>query len=99
MKPDSEYRGFGTLSQSHNRQWLAVRQCLEHRCIRRLAAYKPPPPPNGVVYPLSRSAAVLVALFVGRTGELYVMLNRYVPDSNYYYILTLTLISIDGRTL
>ncbi|KAJ7081168.1 NUDIX hydrolase domain-like protein [Mycena belliarum] len=43
-------------------------------CLRRLAAYRPPE--QKMPYPRSRSAAVLVALFVGRHGDLYVLLNR-----------------------
>jgi len=46
------------------------------RCLQDLAAYKPPPRDPALVYPLSRSAAVLVALFVGRSGDIYVMLSR-----------------------
>ncbi|KAJ7193660.1 NUDIX hydrolase domain-like protein [Mycena pura] len=44
------------------------------RSLRNLAAYRPPPLPCPL--PRSRSAAVLVALFVGRRGDLYVLLNR-----------------------
>ncbi|KAJ7638159.1 NUDIX hydrolase domain-like protein [Mycena rosella] len=44
------------------------------RCLRNLAAYRPPK--QKIPYPRSRSAAVLVALFVGRLGDLYVLLNR-----------------------
>ncbi|KAF9516774.1 hypothetical protein BS47DRAFT_1291844, partial [Hydnum rufescens UP504] len=46
------------------------------RCLQDLAAYKPPPRDPALVFPLSRSAAVLVALFVGRSGDIYVMLSR-----------------------
>ncbi|KAF8324623.1 NUDIX hydrolase domain-like protein, partial [Cantharellus anzutake] len=45
------------------------------RCLQTLAGYKLPSPPDPI-YPLSRSAAVLVALFVGRNGDLYVLLSR-----------------------
>ena len=50
------------------------------RCLRNLAAYTPPPPPTepDLRYPLSRTAAVLVPLFVGRSGDLYVVLSRCV---------------------
>lgn len=49
---------------------------LRHRgrCLRNLTAYRPHKPK--FPYPRSRSAAVLVALFVGRMGDLYVLLNR-----------------------
>ncbi|KAJ7749785.1 NUDIX hydrolase domain-like protein [Mycena maculata] len=44
------------------------------RCLRNLAAYRPR---NAKFpYPRSRSAAVLVCLFVGRMGDLYVLLNK-----------------------
>ncbi|KAF8187200.1 NUDIX hydrolase domain-like protein [Pholiota molesta] len=44
------------------------------RCLRNLAAYRAPK--QRLKYPRSRCAAVLVALFVGRQGDLYVLLNR-----------------------
>ncbi|KAJ7109089.1 NUDIX hydrolase domain-like protein [Mycena crocata] len=44
------------------------------RCLRNLAVYRPQKPQ--IPYPRSRSAAVLVALFVGRMGDLYVLLSR-----------------------
>ncbi|KAF7325257.1 Nudix hydrolase 15, mitochondrial [Mycena venus] len=44
------------------------------RCLKNLAAYRPRKP--RFPYPRERSAAVLVALFVGRLGDLYVLLNR-----------------------
>ncbi|KDR84421.1 hypothetical protein GALMADRAFT_111732 [Galerina marginata CBS 339.88] len=44
------------------------------QCLRNLAAYRAPK--QRMVYPRSRSAAVLVALFVGRQGDLYVLLSR-----------------------
>ncbi|KAF7365932.1 Glycoside hydrolase family 5 protein [Mycena venus] len=44
------------------------------RCLRNLTAYRPSRPK--FPYPQTRSAAVLVALFVGRMGDLYVLLNR-----------------------
>lgn len=46
------------------------------RCLQNLAAYRAPK--SRLPYPRSRCAAVLVALFVGRMGDLYVLLNRYV---------------------
>jgi hypothetical protein len=46
------------------------------RCIRVLANYAPRR--RNVQYPRERCAAVLVALFVGRKGDLYVLLSRYV---------------------
>ncbi|KAJ3574685.1 hypothetical protein NP233_g1586 [Leucocoprinus birnbaumii] len=44
------------------------------QCLYRLASYRPPK--LGVQIPRSRRAAVLVALFVGRNGDLYVLLSR-----------------------
>nr|GAT47921.1 predicted protein [Mycena chlorophos] len=44
------------------------------QCIRNLAAHQAKPLP--FVIPRSRCAAVLVALFVGRSGDLRVLLNR-----------------------
>ncbi|KAJ7766028.1 NUDIX hydrolase domain-like protein [Mycena metata] len=44
------------------------------RCLKNLSAYRPHRPK--FPYPRERSAAVLVALFVGRLGDLYVLLNR-----------------------
>ncbi|PIL37567.1 hypothetical protein GSI_01261 [Ganoderma sinense ZZ0214-1] len=44
------------------------------RCIQNLAAYRPPKSPFRC--PKSRTAAVLVALFVGRMGDIYVLLSR-----------------------
>lgn len=44
------------------------------RCIRALANYTPRR--QHVKYPREKSAAVLVALFVGRKGDLYVLLSR-----------------------
>ncbi|RPD67402.1 hypothetical protein L227DRAFT_538534 [Lentinus tigrinus ALCF2SS1-6] len=44
------------------------------RCIQNLAAYRPPK--TRLRWPKSRSAAVLVALFIGRMGDLYVLLSR-----------------------
>lgn len=45
-----------------------------HRCLRNLSTHrtKRPAPP----YPRAHSAAVLVALFVGRAGDLYVLLSQ-----------------------
>ncbi|KAJ7264192.1 NUDIX hydrolase domain-like protein [Mycena rebaudengoi] len=44
------------------------------RCLKNLAAYHAPK--QKFLYPRSQSAAVLVALFVGRMGDLYVLLSR-----------------------
>ncbi|GLB34335.1 putative NUDIX domain containing protein [Lyophyllum shimeji] len=44
------------------------------QCLRNLVAYKCPN--FGIPIPRARSAAVLVALFVGRMGDLYVLLSR-----------------------
>ncbi|TFK47004.1 hypothetical protein OE88DRAFT_1714761 [Heliocybe sulcata] len=43
-------------------------------CLKRLASYRSKPPK--LTFPRSRCAAVLVALFVGRMGDLYVLLSR-----------------------
>jgi len=43
-------------------------------CLRNLVAYRAPK--TKLTYPRSSCAAVLVALFVGRKGDLYVLLNR-----------------------
>ncbi|KDQ63951.1 hypothetical protein JAAARDRAFT_682725, partial [Jaapia argillacea MUCL 33604] len=43
-------------------------------CLRNLAAYRPPR--TKLRFPRSRCAAVLVALFVGRMGDLCVLLSR-----------------------
>ncbi|TFK33195.1 NUDIX hydrolase domain-like protein [Crucibulum laeve] len=44
------------------------------RCLRNLAVYRPQKPK--LILPRSKCAAVLVALFVGRQGDLYVLLSR-----------------------
>ncbi|KAF9477836.1 hypothetical protein BDN70DRAFT_809966 [Pholiota conissans] len=44
------------------------------QCLRNLVAYRAPK--QRLKFPRSRCAAVLVALFVGRQGDLYVLLNR-----------------------
>ncbi|KAA1466730.1 hypothetical protein DENSPDRAFT_926089 [Dentipellis sp. KUC8613] len=46
------------------------------RCLQNLAAYRTPPQLATLPFPRSRRAAVLVALFVGRQGDLYVLLSR-----------------------
>ncbi|KAI0065964.1 hypothetical protein BV25DRAFT_1880011 [Artomyces pyxidatus] len=43
------------------------------QCLRNLASYRTPRAPP---YPRAQCAAVLVALFVGRMGDLYVLLSR-----------------------
>ena len=45
-----------------------------YRCIQALASYQRPK--SKLRYPKSRSAAVLVALFVGRMGDIYVLLSK-----------------------
>lgn len=54
-------------------------------CLKHLAAYRSIKgnPYTSKKYPLSRSAAVLVALFVGRWGDLYVLLSRWVVSLLY----------------
>ena len=52
---------------------------LSGRCIRALANYAPRR--QNVQYPRERCAAVLVALFVGRKGDLYVLLSRYATHT------------------
>ncbi|KAJ7863983.1 NUDIX hydrolase domain-like protein [Mycena olivaceomarginata] len=44
------------------------------RCLKNLASYRPKK--SKFPFPREKSAAVLVALFVGRLGDLYVLLNR-----------------------
>ncbi|KAJ6621003.1 NUDIX hydrolase domain-like protein [Mycena sp. CBHHK59/15] len=44
------------------------------RCLRNLATHRAAK--QKFIYPRSKSAAVLVALFVGRMGDLYVLLSR-----------------------
>ncbi|KAH9931777.1 NUDIX hydrolase domain-like protein [Amylocystis lapponica] len=44
------------------------------QCLQNLLYYRPPVP--RIEYPKSRCAAVLVALFIGRMGDLYVLLSR-----------------------
>ncbi|KAF8512128.1 hypothetical protein JB92DRAFT_340107 [Gautieria morchelliformis] len=51
-------------------------------CLRSLASYKRPKSRGR--YPRSRSAAVLVALFVGRGGDLYVLLSRRSDELRSY---------------
>ncbi|KAF9463715.1 NUDIX hydrolase domain-like protein [Collybia nuda] len=46
------------------------------QCLRNLASYRYPKSKISIPIPRSRSAAVLVALFVGRAGDLYVLLSR-----------------------
>ncbi|KAI0722498.1 NUDIX hydrolase domain-like protein [Earliella scabrosa] len=52
------------------------------RCIQNLSAYRPPKSP--LRYPKSRCAAVLVALFVGRMGDIYVLLSRRASSLRTY---------------
>ncbi|KAF7432538.1 hypothetical protein PC9H_004479 [Pleurotus ostreatus] len=47
---------------------------LSKQCLRNLVSYRLPKPK--FAFPRSRCAAVLVALFVGRHGDLYVLLSR-----------------------
>lgn len=59
------------------------------RCIRALASYTPRW--NNVRYPQEKCAAVLVALFVGRKGDLYVLLSRCATRNtciNYFHPVT-----------
>ncbi|EMD40315.1 hypothetical protein CERSUDRAFT_110918 [Gelatoporia subvermispora B] len=44
------------------------------QCLQNLLAYRPPK--QNLIFPKARSAGVLVALFVGRMGDLYVLLSR-----------------------
>ncbi|KAF9058708.1 NUDIX hydrolase domain-like protein [Rhodocollybia butyracea] len=58
---------------------LAVLTKESRRCLRNLAAYRPSKesfPQPWLPFPRSRRAAVLVALFVGRKGDLYVLLSK-----------------------
>ncbi|KAI0751196.1 NUDIX hydrolase domain-like protein [Daedaleopsis nitida] len=52
------------------------------RCIQNLAAYRPPK--SSLRFPKSRSAAVLVAVFIGRMGDLYVLLSRRASSLRTY---------------
>ncbi|KAL0581505.1 8-oxo-dGTP diphosphatase [Marasmius crinis-equi] len=53
---------------------LGVLTVESRRCLQTLAAYRAPK--SQIPFPRSRCAAVLVALFVGRKGDLYVLLSR-----------------------
>ncbi|THU78981.1 hypothetical protein K435DRAFT_832182 [Dendrothele bispora CBS 962.96] len=53
---------------------LLTRESRE--CLQNLASYHAPKPTSWLPIPRSRRAAVLVALFVGRKGDLYVLLSR-----------------------
>ncbi|OCH89988.1 hypothetical protein OBBRIDRAFT_812908 [Obba rivulosa] len=44
------------------------------QCLQNLLAYRPPR--QNLIFPKTRSAGVLVALFVGRMGDLYVLLSQ-----------------------
>ncbi|KAI0076967.1 hypothetical protein K474DRAFT_1181426 [Panus rudis PR-1116 ss-1] len=46
------------------------------QCIKNLASYSPARHWQELIVPKSRRAAVLVALFIGRKGDLYVLLSR-----------------------
>ena len=68
-------------SREHVSRWTSLCRIrlTDVRCLHRLASYRPPK--SVVQVPSSRRAAVLVALFVGRTGDLYVLLSRYVSEA------------------
>ncbi|TFY77616.1 hypothetical protein EWM64_g6393, partial [Hericium alpestre] len=52
------------------------------QCLRRLAAYCPPRAISALPYPRAHRAAVLVALFVGRQGDLRAeTLRSYAGDT------------------
>ncbi|KIK57333.1 hypothetical protein GYMLUDRAFT_246983 [Collybiopsis luxurians FD-317 M1] len=58
---------------------MSAHTVLVFRCLKNLAAYRPPKdafPQPWLPFPRSRRAAVLVALFVGRKGDLYVLLSK-----------------------
>ncbi|KAH9899426.1 NUDIX hydrolase domain-like protein [Cubamyces lactineus] len=85
----SSTRGSGLrLLQFHRPQFDVSRTPIpeltteSRRCIQTLAAYRPPRSP--LKYPKSRCAAVLVALFVGRMGDLYVLLSRRASSLRTY---------------
>lgn len=68
-------------SKSRRKQFLAestsrIKQLTpeSRQCIYRLASYRPPK--LSLPIPRSRRAAVLVAVFAGRSGDLYVLLSR-----------------------
>lgn len=56
------------------------------KCLKTLAGYRANSrnPYTTRQYPLSRVAAVLVALFIGRWGDLYVLLSRRADDLKSY---------------
>lgn len=68
-------------SREHVSRWTSLChvRLTDIRCLHRLASYRPPK--SVVQVPSSRRAAVLVALFVGRTGDLYVLLSRYAFEA------------------
>ncbi|KAI0774717.1 NUDIX hydrolase domain-like protein [Trametes elegans] len=85
----SSARGSGLrLLQFHRPQFDVEKATIpeltpeSRRCIQTLAAYRPQKYP--FKYPKSRSAAVLVALFVGRMGDLYVLLSRRASSLRTY---------------
>lgn len=53
---------------------------IHRSCLKRLSSYnvRGKNPYTSGRYPLARLSAVLVALFIGRYGDLYVLLSRYV---------------------
>ncbi|THH18597.1 hypothetical protein EW146_g2420 [Bondarzewia mesenterica] len=53
---------------------LRSHRALSDSAIRNLASYRAPR--LALPFPRSHSAAVLVALFIGRMGDLYVLLSR-----------------------
>ncbi|KAF8523974.1 NUDIX hydrolase domain-like protein [Hysterangium stoloniferum] len=61
----------------HKPQKLGLKYPLKAEslaCLRNLSKYQRPKPPGR--FPRSRRAAVLVALFIGREGDLYVLLSQ-----------------------
>ncbi|PBK69707.1 hypothetical protein ARMSODRAFT_142909 [Armillaria solidipes] len=83
MPPRLAYRGPKPINLlKYHRPKLRLSQVREvprlskesRQCIRTLASYRLLKP--RLKFPRSKCAAVLVALFVGRSGELHVLLSR-----------------------
>ncbi|KAK0242863.1 NUDIX hydrolase domain-like protein [Armillaria nabsnona] len=83
MPPRPAYRGPKPINLlKYHRPKLRLSQVREvpplskesRQCIRTLASYRLPKP--RLKFPRSKCAAVLVALFAGRSGELHVLLSR-----------------------
>ncbi|KAL0950325.1 hypothetical protein HGRIS_010297 [Hohenbuehelia grisea] len=79
MSPDTKSKPINLLNYHRPRIRIAQAKIpplsqVSKQCLRNLVSYKLPK--TKLKFPRSRCAAVLVALFVGRHGDLYVLLNR-----------------------